>query len=396
MIKKKILVVLSILLLTTAFLTCEQEPKIGKIGDNIMDLQPMRKQFASKFLIGNIIANPNTETSSGANPQITNQRLLRHYNIITAENHMKPSYLLSSINGTTINYNTNGINIAKRIVDASVNSGVKVVGHTLLWHSQNPNILTLPSNKTNAITVMKNYITGIVGHVAFKGRIHTWDVLNEAFPDGVSATADWKTAMRSNNPWFATIGSDFVYEGFLAARKADPNAILYYNDYNTDQTGKATMIRNMVQEVNNKYLTGNDKPAGEDPNRLLIEGIGMQEHHNTSVSVTNVRNTINMFKNMTFTGSDRKIRLSVSELDILAQTWGQYSSSTPITSEGRSAQEKLYGDLFELYIQNSDIIERVTFWGITDNQSWRARGEPLLFDKDGKAKQAYLRVVGAL
>lgn len=183
--------------------------------------------------------------------------------------------------------------------------------------------------------------------------------------------------MRSNNPWFATIGSDFVYEGFLAARLADPGAILYYNDYNTDQLGKATMIRDMVRDVNARY-----KQEYPGETRLLIEGIGMQEHHNLGVPAANIKTTLDMFRPL-------GVKISVSELDVLAQTWGQYSSQAAVTQKGLEDQKKKYEEYFKLYLENSDIIERVSLWGVIDTQSWRARGKPLLFDENGMTKPAY-------
>ncbi|MDR2965138.1 MAG: endo-1,4-beta-xylanase [Treponema sp.] len=401
MFKKKFTAILLILLLTTAFLSCPKDDA-ESVGTDIMSLTPMKDSFASYFLIGNIF---NPQDVSGST--ISNTRITRHYNILTHENHMKPINLSSGYNAegngglgshTRI---SSGFTTANNMVNAALAANIKVVGHTLLWHSQIPswqqNMASQPS--ADALKAMRVYITDVVSYLA--GRIHTWDVLNEVFPDGVSASADWTKVMRTGgantgNPWYVAIGSDFVYEGFLAARLADPDAILYYNDYNTDQVGKATMIRNMVVAVNNKYLTGSDKPGGEDPNRLLIEGIGMQEHHNTSVQASSVKATLTMFNNMTFTNSNRKIRISVSELDILSQTWGQYSSNTAITSQGRTDQANLYGSLFKEYLAFSSIIERVSFWGIIDSQSWRPRGEPLIFDSSGKSKQAYHNIINTL
>ncbi|MCL2180293.1 MAG: endo-1,4-beta-xylanase [Treponema sp.] len=374
--KRKIITLIFIMFLV--FAGC-QDSSISDSESFILNLPPMKGQFAGKFLIGNIF-NPGDASGSS----VTNPFLTRHFNVLTCENNMKPSYLAPSKDSYSFT-------TADTMVNAAIASGFKVVGHTLLWHSQNP-----PSGWMNSANLndMKKYITDVVEH--FKGRIYSWDVLNEVFPDGVSASADWKNVMRTNNPWYATIGSNFVYEGFLAARLADPDAILYYNDYNTDQVGKATMIRNMVRDVNNQYLASTDKPTGEDPNRLLIEGIGMQEHHNTGVQASSVKNTLTMFRNMAFTGSDRKIIVSVTELDILSQSWNQYSGNAAITAEGRAAQTKLYGDLMKVYLEFSDIIERVSLWGVTDDKSWRSRGEPLLFKPNGEAKPSYYSFVGAL
>jgi uncharacterized repeat protein (TIGR02543 family) len=350
---------------------------------DLMTLPPMKDQFNDYFLLGNI-ATGNDANSGGT--AITKTSLTRHYNVLTAENDMKPySY---GNNADSLNY-TN----SDRFVNAARGSGFKVHAHVLLWHSQNSTWISNHANssKDDALTAMKKYITDVCTH--FKGKIYSWDVLNEVFPDSVTASMDWKTAMRPENPWFKSIGSDFVYEGFLAARLADPSAVLYYNDYNTDQTGKATMIRDMVRDINQRY-----KEAYPYASRLLIEGIGMQEHHNTGVTAASIRASINLFKPL-------GVKLSVSEIDVLAQSWNEYSnnpannstaSNNTVTNQGLITQARLYGEYMKLYLDNKDIIERVTFWGVTDNQSWRAKGLPLIFDSSGKAKPAYYKVIEAL
>jgi endo-1,4-beta-xylanase len=248
------------------------------------------------------------------------------------------------------------------------------------------------ADRETALEAMKQYISGVAGH--FRGKIYSWDVINEAFPDD-GYSADWKTSMRTNNPWYAAIGSDFVYEGFLAARLADPNAILYYNDYNTDQAGKAKMIFDMVKEVNERY-----KAAYPNETRLLIEGIGMQEHHNTGVQASAIRTTLNLFKQL-------GVRISVSELDVLIVTYQEFAPYGNGTNkqalipedkraDGLKRQAELYGQYFKTYLEFSDIIERVSFWGVTDDRSWRSAGLPLLFDPTGKPKEAYYSVIESL
>jgi endo-1,4-beta-xylanase len=348
-------------------------------NDHISNLPPMKDDFAGKFMIGNIFNLSDISTS-----EVTSTALVRHYNVLTAENNMKPDQL------TTGKGSYNFTN-ADRMVNAAIASGFKVVGHTLLWHNQIPQWQRF-IDPTTALEDMKQYITDVVGH--FSGRIYSWDVINEAFPDG-GYSADWKTSMRDNNPWFKAIGSDFVYEGFLAARLADPDAILYYNDYNTDQAGKAKMIYDMVKEVNERY-----KAAFPSETRLLIEGIGMQEHHNAGVPASAIKDTLNLFKPL-------GVKISVSELDVLIVTYQEFApygqgpnKQEMITGdkriEGLKKQAELYDQYFKVYLEFSDIIERVTFWGVTDDRSWRSAALPLIFDAAGKPKDAYYSVIESL
>nr|AGS52478.1 endo-1,4-beta-xylanase A precursor [uncultured bacterium contig00193] len=359
---------------------------------DILALPPLKDQFAEHFkLFGNIF-NPVDVTGRGESAAINNERLTRHFNILTPENHMKPSSLTSRRGAYSFD-------TADNMVNAAAAAGIKIHGHALLWHSQIPqwHRSMAQESRETALAAMKEYLTDVVGH--FAGKIYSWDILNEVFPDGSSASGDWKTSMRSTgdsqgpNPWFVAIGSDFVYEAYLAARLADPNAVLYYNDYNTDQVGKATMIRDMVRDVNARY-----KQAYPSQTRLLIEGIGMQEHHNTGVAAFAIENTINLFRPL-------GVKISVAELDILGQGWGQFSpvgsgtgktASSTVLNSGLIEQAMKYNEYMKVYIKNADIIERVSLWGVTDNRSWRSAGLPLLFDVHGKAKPAYYYFIKAL
>jgi endo-1,4-beta-xylanase len=357
---------------------------------DIMDLPPIKDQFKEHFaLMGNIY---NNRDVAGDGSSVTSAPLARHYNILTPENNMKPDNLSNNRDAATgaIAYN---FTTADRMVNAALASGIKVHGHTLIWHQQIPKWQRDMENagKDAALAAMKKFITEVMTH--YKGKIYSWDIVNEAFPDGARGT-DWTTSIRPENPWFKAIGPDFVYEAYLAARLADPSVILYYNDYNTDQSGRANLIAAMVRDVNAKY-----KQAYPRETRLLIEGIGMQEHHNLNVSASSIRNTINLFRPL-------GVKISVSELDILAQTWGEFSSSTgagldrsyrsTVTNRGLIEQANMYEQYMRLYIENKDIIERVGLWGVLDERSWRSGGLPLLFDSEGKAKPSYYGFVRAL
>jgi endo-1,4-beta-xylanase len=360
-----------------------------KGSEDIMDLPPFKDLFGQYFMMGNIF-NPRDVASNGSS--VTNEWLTHHYNILTPENNMKPSTLTNARDAATgeITYN---FATADRMVNAALASGIKVHGHTLLWHQQIPKWqeALATADKATALNIMKKYITEVVTH--FKGKIYSWDVLNEVVPDG-GRSEDWTAALRQENPWYKSIGADFVYEAYLAARLADPSVILYYNDYNLDQGGKSGTVYSMVYAVNAKY-----KQAYPRETRLLIEGIGMQSHHNTNVSVVSIRNSIDRFRQL-------GVKLSVSELDILGQGWSEFRGSTgqgvelddvsSVTNRGIMDQARLFGEYMKLYIDNADIIERVALWGVTDDRSWRSGGVPLLFDHNGKAKPGYYTFVGAL
>jgi GH35 family endo-1,4-beta-xylanase len=115
----------------------------------------------------------------------------------------------------------------------------------------------------------------------------------------------------------------------------------------------------------------------------------MQSHHNTGVSANSVRNTLNLFRPL-------GVIISISELDVLSQSWSDHSSSRNPTNAGKLQAANLFGGYFKLFLDNADIIERVSFWGVSDNRSWRSISLPQIFDANGKAKPAYYRIIGAL
>jgi GH35 family endo-1,4-beta-xylanase len=354
--------------------------------EGILDLPPLKDSFKKYFMMGNIFDPPDVPD---AKPYTINKEYItRHYNILTHQNNMKPAYLCGPIRGQ---YNADNIATAKRMIDAALAKGIKVQGHCLLWHSQIPvwqsSLRTSSDTSEEVLNYLREYVTHIV--TEFKDKIYAWDVINEAFRDGVSATGNWRNSMRNSttdgNPWLIKLGADFVYEGFLAARLADPKVILYYNDYNLDNAGKATMVRDMVRDVNAKYALEYPEAKG----RLLIEGIGMQSHHNSGVSAAAVRSSLNLFRPL-------GVKISISEMDVLAQSYGDYEARRPVIIPGLLNQANQYGEYFKVFIANADIIERVTFWGHSDSYSWRGRGLPTPFDADYKAKPAYYKMIEAL
>jgi len=392
----KIKIILISILIIAVFSACiskdNGQDEESFVGTYILDLPPMKDQFAGYFMIGSIFHNGTSQNQGGFSSDVpsgaltvTNQMLRHHFNVLTHENELKPSSISPSRNASTgeITYNWA---TADRMIDAAIASGFKVVGHTLLWHSQIPRWQQDMANesKETALAAMKKYITEVAGR--YSGKIYSWDVLNEVFPDGMNTGSDWKTVMRKENPWYKSIDADFVYEGFLAARRADPHALLYYNDYNLNDRGKAAMVHNMVRDINSRY-----KQAYPNETRLLIEGIGMQSHHNINVSASSIQTSLNLFRPL-------GVKISISELDVLSQGWSDYSGNIRPTENGKAAAANLYGAYFKVFLENSDIIERVTFWGVFDEQSWRARGLPLIFENSlvTRAKPAYFKIIEAL
>jgi len=345
-------------------------------------ITPLKDLYKDQFFMGNIISpnDLNNATRFGI--------LKRHYNIITAENDMKPENLApSSVPASasvTWNYRFSG---ADTIVTRALSEGFKVHGHTLVWHSQTPSWLTTGS-KEAVLANLEKYVTDVVKH--FEGKLVSWDVVNEAFRDGLDSNAavDWKNCLRLNNymgqfggsAWNRIIGPEYIEKAFLAARAADPDVKLYYNDYNLNDENKARAVYNMVRDINNRYPDVGGRP--------LIDGIGMQSHHNIATDPQTVDTSIKLFASL-------GVEVGITELDIVAINGGDINdqrlgSSWDDTTKQRQAKQ--YAALFKIFKANARNISRVTFWGIDDGTSWRRVNYPTLMRNDYGLKAAFYAV----
>ena len=374
--------------------------RIGEVKEVIipewdLTIGSLKEAYADYFLMGNVM-----EPSQTTDEKLT--AMYRHYyNVVTTENTMKPVNLTSAKGVYTFDK-------ADTIVSWAKENGIDVHGHTLIWHSQSAAWLTYNSDgsiltRAEAKENMEAYINTVAEH--FKGQVISWDVVNEAFRSGVSAVPeDWRDALRKDegsadtSSWYLAYangadsgkgesGADYIYDAFVLTRLADPNAVLYYNDYNENQAGKREAIATMVEELNAMWKTDS---RNTQPERLLIEGIGMQSHF-----YTQDYNLINSVEAAIVRFIETGCEISVTELDI---PWGTYANyrerTTDLTEEEQIIQAELYKQLFEIYCKYADNIERVTFWGKADTQSWRSEGRPTLFDRYFAPKAAYREVMG--
>ncbi|OMF37028.1 hypothetical protein BK133_07400 [Paenibacillus sp. FSL H8-0548] len=368
-----------------------------------LTLPSLKEAYSKYFLIGNILGwgGNAAMTPWGQENDQTDQALKdasivsqteamfkAQYNVVTAENVMKPDNISKAKD--TYDYTP-----ADKLIAWATANKIDVVGHTLVWHQQSPAWLNKGSaaNRESAKANLESYIANVAGH--FKDQVISWDVVNEAFSDTTSNFdgSDWTTGLRKDSPWYMAYangadaskgesGADYIYDAFVAARLADPNAALYYNDYN--ETYKYEQIAQMAESLNAKWATDS---RNTDQARKLVEGIGMQSHfwvgQDPDVDVTEVETTIQRF-------IQADLRISVSELDIPFAANNNYH-----LDEARQAQQaELYGILFGIYKKYADNIDRVTFWGKADIQSWRGSGMPLLFDNSYRPKEAFWKVIG--
>jgi endo-1,4-beta-xylanase len=268
----------------------------------------------------------------------------REFNMVTAENEMK-------IDATEPNQNQFNYTNGDRIVSWARSNGKQVRGHTLAWHSQQPGWMQNLSGSALR-SAMLNHVTQVATH--YRGQIHSWDVVNEAFQDGSSG------ARRDSN--LQRTGNDWIEAAFRAARAADPNAKLCYNDYNTDDWShaKTQAVYNLVRDFKNRGVP--------------IDCVGLQSHFNAQSPVPgNYQTTLSSFAAL---GVD----VQITELDI----------------EGSGTAQ---ADNYRRVVQACLAVSRCTgisVWGVRDTDSWRASGTPLLFDGNGNKKAAYHSTLDAL
>ena len=312
----------------------------------------------------------------------------KEFNTITAENCMKPLFLLDQ-NG---NYN---FKESDKFVDYAIKNNLTIVGHTLVWKNSAPEWFFKDENGNTIsreilIFRLKDYIKTVVSR--YKGKISYWDVVNEAV-DVFKSDDNKSYAALKPSPWYDIIGEDYIKIAFESAHDADPNCKLIYNDYNMYQNEKTDFIIDMVNKLKSEGVP--------------IHGIGSQGHMFLNhPSLDKVEYWLRKI-------SDANIPLHITELDVsvlpnawkhrgasvedrfdLAQKYNPYPNNIPSTK--LKQQAKRYKSLFKLFLKYSHTIERVTFWGVWDGNSWRnylpMKGRtdyPLLFDRSFKPKPAY-------
>jgi endo-1,4-beta-xylanase len=301
--------------------------------------------------------------------------IVREFNSVTAENAMK----MGPIHPEENRYEFTG---ADAIVNFAIANNLKVRGHTLCWHNQTPPWLFVDASGKNVskevlLNRLKAHIQTVVSR--YKGKIYAWDVVNEVISDDADK-------IYRDSKWFEICGDEFIARAFEFAHEADPNAILFYNDYNTENPAKREKIFGLVKKL-------------RDAN-VPIHAIGIQGHWSIfSPSESELRETLVKFSSL-------GVKLQVTELDVsvypgegerrVAQP-GEPQTFTPEMEQKQIEQYKMFFRLFREY-RNS--ITGVTFWNVSDKHSWLdnfpVRGRknfPLLFDQQLNRKKAYLEVV---
>ena len=318
--------------------------------------QGLKDVYRDCFMVGVAVNQRNV-----SNPQ--QQALIRQeFNSMTAENDMKPEP--TEPREGQFNW-TN----ADRIADFCRQNGIRLRGHCLMWHAQIGRWM-MEDNPTKEVFYerMKRHIQAIVSR--YKDVVYCWDVVNEAMTDDPNAQDPYR-----QSPMYKLCGDEFIAQAFRFAREADPKALLFYNDYNETDPVKSQRIYTMVKKM---------KEAG-----VPIDGIGMQGHYNIyGPTEDEVDRALTLYSQIVN-------HIHVTELDVRIneEMGGQLQFSREGVNVSDSVKQHLadqYARLFRVFRKHKDVIDCVTFWNLSDRDSWLgAANYPLPFDTDYQPKLAY-------
>ena len=325
-----------------------------------INAQGLKDAYKEYFTIGVAVNQRNV-----TNPE--QQALIaREFNSVTAENDMKPQ-------PTEPRQGQFDFTRADRIANFCRQHGIKMRGHCLMWHSQigewiykdeQGNLLP----KEEFFKRMREHIHTVVSR--YKDVVYAWDVVNEAMTDDRNATDPYRQSQL-----YQIAGDEFIAQAFRFAREADPNVLLFYNDYNETDPVKSKRIFEMVKKMK--------------ANGVPIDGIGMQGHYNIyGPKEDEIDAAITLYKQVVK-------HIHMTELDVRANE--EMGGALQFSQEGMAVSDSLkqhladqYARIFRVLRKHKDVIDNVTFWNLSDRDSWLgARNYPLPFDSEYQPKMAY-------
>jgi len=281
-----------------------------------------------------------------------------------------------------------------RAVAFAEKHGMAVIGHVLLWHQQTPSWVFAgesgkPLDRETALRRLRGHIQAVAGR--YKGRIKGWDVVNEAVNDDGT--------MRKT-PWRDAIGEDYVARAFEYAREADPGAELYYNDYNVWMPAKRATILKLVSDLRKQGLR--------------VDGVGAQGHWLidspsldqieamiTDIQAAGFQVPITELDADPLPRDDKMYGADLAQKTKMREETNIYKEGLPPDKQKELAER--YGGIFRLFVKHREAIPRVTFWALTDADTWLNGfpipgrvNHPMLWDREGRPKPAFGAVLAAL
>lgn len=313
-----------------------------------------------------------------------------HFNSMVCENEMKWTVLQPSSGNFQFSQ-------ANAMVNAARSNGMLVRGHVLCWFDQTPDWVFQGASKEVLLGRLRNHISKVMNE--FKGRVYAWDVVNEAVVALNSNNEDVGEDLGSlnrwgyrNSKWYQIAGEDHIFEAFKAARAADPNAKLFYNDFWNYLDGKREFIISFVKKLKEQNL---------------IDGVGLQCHLNISAAqekkdnqsayqtVENLEKEIREYAALGLDVHITELDISIYTRDYTSDDQSKWYTSPDLNEAYQDKLAERYKEFFDMFRRNADKIQNVTLWGISDDNTWLSEfpsgrpDHPLLFDKHLKPKKAF-------
>ncbi len=296
----------------------------------------------------------------------TDQRTIlakENFNMVVPENELKFDATEPSQNSFSYGNGDNLANFAEK-------NNMYMRGHTLAWHSQLPSWVSVDGKKNDKnwtkqelLAILKNHIEHVVKH--YKGRVKAWDVVNECLDDDQSIVRNNPDGylLRQQSIWTTVCGEEFIDSAFVWAHRADPDAVLYLNEYGNEFMGsaKAQAFYNLARR-----LLRDGRP---------IHGVGFQCHLDAGkVNAKALGNNLARY-------ADLGLECSITELDL-----GIANTSEDLLQQ----QARDYNRIINVALEQPHC-RSVLIWGLTDAMSWRS-SQPLLWNGSYVAKPAYYAV----
>lgn len=338
----------------------------------------LKDVVGNKFLVGAAL---NVRQSSGADTSSL-KIVKRHFNSIVAENCMK-SEEIQPREGEFF------FDEADKFVNFGIENNMSIIGHCLIWHSQCPDWF-FTDDKGNNVSPeilrqrMKTHISTVVGR--YKGKIKGWDVVNEAIVEDGS---------YRKSKFYEILGEEFIPLAFQYAHEVDPDAELYYNDYGMNVKGRREGVVKLIRSLKEKGLR--------------IDAVGMQGHMGMDYP------DIKEFEESMLAFAAEGVKVMITEWDMSALPTARQSANISDTVAFRkslnpypdalpdsvnTAWNKRMDEFFTLFEKHSDIVTRVTAWGVSDGDSWKndfpvrdRKDYPLLFDRNYQPKDFVRKMI---
>ena len=350
----------------------------------------LKEAYKDAFLMGCAIALPQV---MGRNPK-EQELLLEQFNAVSPVSDLKPQPL----HPTPDKWN---FEPADRYVEFAAAHNLPALGHTLVWHNQTPDWFWFRPDgsvkpRKDILDNLESYIHTVTKH--FAGKIYAWDVINELIDEDGS--------YRTNKGWGLALGGDcdeMVKLAFRAANEGDPNAELYYNDYNLWRPSKLAGTMRLVRMLQKEGLridgVGVQAHWGLDypDNKLLAAAIDSLSSLGVKVMFTELDvDVLPLTKSGQMSGSSMSD--PVFQREEFMNVLNPYRDGLPQSVDIQLTRR--YAELFQLLYDYRDKIDRVTFWGLHDGVSWKNNypvpnrtNYPLLFDRQLQKKDAYYSVI---